>query len=93
MNIGTVVQVIGPVVDVAFDEGKLPEILNAIAITNPTIDDKEDNLIVEVAQHLGDNVVRCIAMDITDGLVRGMKAKDIGTPIMAPLVRNVSAGF
>jgi len=85
MNIGTVVQVIGPVVDVAFDEGMLPEILNAIAITNPTIDDAEDNLIVEVAQHLGDNVVRCIAMDITDGLVRGMKAKDIGTPIMAPV--------
>ncbi|HYA13124.1 MAG TPA: F0F1 ATP synthase subunit beta [Syntrophales bacterium] len=85
MNIGTVVQVIGPVVDVAFDEGKLPEILNAITITNPTIDDTEDNLIVEVAQHLGDNVVRCIAMDITDGLVRGMKAKDQGTPIKAPV--------
>jgi len=85
MNIGTVVQVIGPVVDVAFDEGKLPEILNAITITNPTIDDSEDNLIVEVAQHLGDNVVRCIAMDITDGLVRGMKATDQGTPIKAPV--------
>ncbi|MGA2333322.1 MAG: F0F1 ATP synthase subunit beta, partial [Syntrophales bacterium] len=70
MNIGTIVQVIGPVVDVAFDEGNLPEILNAVTITNPTIDDKEDNLVVEVAQHLGDNVVRCIAMDITDGLVR-----------------------
>jgi F-type H+-transporting ATPase subunit beta len=79
------VQVIGPVVDVAFDEGKLPEILNAITITNPTIDDTEDNLVVEVAQHLGDNVVRCIAMDITDGLVRGMKAKDQGTPIKAPV--------
>src|SRR5512137_810356 len=85
MNIGTVVQVIGPVVDVAFDEGKLPEILNAIAITNPTIDDKEDNLIIEAAQHLGDNVVRCIAMDITDGLVRGMKAKDTGGPINVPV--------
>ena len=85
MNIGTVVQVIGPVVDVAFEEGKLPSILNAITITNPTINDKADNLIVEVAQHLGDNVVRCIAMDITDGLVRGMKAKDVGTPIMVPV--------
>src|SRR5512137_428358 len=85
MNIGTVVQVIGPVVDVAFDEGKLPEIMNAIAITNPTINDVEDNLIVEVAQHLGDNVVRCIAMDITDGLVRGMKAKDTGGPISVPV--------
>ena len=78
MNIGRLVQVIGPVVDVAFEEGQLPRIMNAIAITNPTINDVEDNLIVEVAQHLGDNVVRCIAMDITDGLVRGMKAKDLG---------------
>ncbi|MDD5100274.1 MAG: F0F1 ATP synthase subunit beta [Syntrophales bacterium] len=85
MNIGRLVQVIGPVVDVAFEEGKLPSIMNAIAITNPTINDVEDNLIVEVAQHLGDNVVRCIAMDITDGLVRGMKAKDLGGPISVPV--------
>ena len=85
MNIGKIVQVIGPVVDVAFEDGNLPNILNAIAITNPTINSEEDNLIVEVAQHLGDNVVRCIAMDITDGLVRGMKAKDLGSPIMVPV--------
>ncbi len=85
MNIGRLVQVIGPVVDVAFDEGQLPNIMNAIAISNPTISDIEDNLIVEVAQHLGDNVVRCIAMDITDGLVRGMKAKDLGGPISVPV--------
>jgi F-type H+-transporting ATPase subunit beta len=85
MNTGRVVQVIGPVVDVAFEEGKLPSILNAIAITNPTINDQEDNLIVEVAQHLGDNVVRCIAMDITDGLVRGMAAKDTEGPIRVPV--------
>jgi F-type H+-transporting ATPase subunit beta len=85
MNIGRLVQVIGPVVDVAFEEGKLPNIMNAIAITNPTINDVEDNLIVEVAQHLGDNIVRCIAMDITDGLVRGMKAKDMGGPITVPV--------
>jgi len=85
MNIGKVVQVIGPVVDVAFGGGKLPKIMNAIAIANPTINDEEDNLIVEVAQHLGDNVVRCIAMDITDGLVRGMKAKDTGGPISVPV--------
>ena len=85
MNIGKIVQVIGPVVDVAFEEGKLPSILNAITITNPAINDQEDNLIVEVALHLGDNVVRCIAMDITDGLVRGMKAKDTGSPIMVPV--------
>jgi F-type H+-transporting ATPase subunit beta len=85
MNIGKIVQVIGPVVDVAFDEGKLPSILNAIIITNPAINDQKDNLIVEVALHLGDNVVRCIAMDITDGLVRGMDAKDTGAPIMVPV--------
>ncbi|HQH17850.1 MAG TPA: F0F1 ATP synthase subunit beta, partial [Smithella sp.] len=85
MNIGKIVQVIGPVVDVAFEEGKLPAILNAITITNSAINDQEDNLVVEVALHLGDNVVRCIAMDITDGLVRGMKAKDTGAPIMVPV--------
>ena len=85
MNIGRIVQVIGPVVDLAFEEGQLPSIMNAVAITNPTINDQEDNLIVEVAQHLGDNVVRCIAMDITDGLVRGMKAKDLGGPISVPV--------
>src|SRR5574340_1419366 len=84
MNIGKIVQVIGPVVDLAFEEGQLPSIMNAIAITNPTINDQEDNLIVEVAQHLGDNVVRCVAMDITDGLVRGMTAKDTGKPITVP---------
>jgi F-type H+-transporting ATPase subunit beta len=85
MNIGKVVQVIGPVVDVAFEDGVIPSILNAITITNPTIDDKEDNLFVEVAQHLGDKVVRCVAMDITDGLVRGMIAKDTGSPITVPV--------
>jgi F-type H+-transporting ATPase subunit beta len=85
MNIGTIVQVIGPVVDVSFQEGQLPNILNAITISNPAINDEPDNLVVEVAQHLGDNVVRCIAMDITDGLVRGMEARDVGTPIMVPV--------
>ncbi|PKN69444.1 MAG: F0F1 ATP synthase subunit beta [Deltaproteobacteria bacterium HGW-Deltaproteobacteria-12] len=85
MNIGKIVQVIGPVVDVAFEEGKLPSILNAITITNPAINDQEDNLVIEVALHMGDNVVRCIAMDITDGLVRGMIAKDTGAPIMVPV--------
>ncbi len=84
MNAGKIVQVIGPVVDVAFEDGNIPEILNAVTITNPSIDDQEDNLIVEVAQHLGDNVVRCVAMDITDGLVRGMTAKDTGAPITVP---------
>ena len=88
MNTGKVVQVIGPVVDVAFEEGHLPYILNAITITNPAINDSENNLIVEVSQHLGDNVVRCIAMDITDGLVRGMTATDTGVPISVPVGRE-----
>ncbi len=85
MNTGKVVQVIGPVVDVAFEEGKLPPILTALTLTNPTIDDTEDNLVIEVAQHLGDNVVRCVAMDVTDGLQRGMIVKDTGGPIQAPV--------
>jgi F-type H+-transporting ATPase subunit beta len=85
MNIGRVTQVIGPVVDVEFEEGKLPPIRTALTISNPAINDEPDNLVVEVAQHLGDNVVRCIAMDITDGLVRGMKVKDTGSPIKMPV--------
>ncbi|MEA1971024.1 MAG: F0F1 ATP synthase subunit beta [Thermodesulfobacteriota bacterium] len=85
MNTGKIVQVIGPVLDVEFEEGNLPNIMNAVTITNPTIDDEKDNLVVEVAQHLGDNVVRCIAMEITDGLVRGMEARDTGAPITVPV--------
>jgi F-type H+-transporting ATPase subunit beta len=84
MNEGKVVQVIGPVVDVEFKEGELPAIFTALYITNPAIDDIEDNLVVEVALHLGDNVVRCIAMDMTDGLVRGMDVKNTGQPILMP---------
>jgi len=84
MNDGKLIQVMGPVVDIEFPEGELPEILTALHITNPAIDDNEDNLVVEVVQHLGDNVVRCIAMDITDGLVRGMKAKNTGKQILMP---------
>ena len=84
-SIGKVTQVIGPVVDLEFPEGKLPYILNAIRITNPAIDDRQENLVVEVAQHLGDNVVRCIAMDTTDGLVRGMSGRDTGQPILVPV--------
>jgi F-type H+-transporting ATPase subunit beta len=84
MDEGNVIQVMGPVVDVEFPEASLPAIFTALHITNPTIDDTEDNLVVEVAQHLGDNVVRCIAMDTTDGLVRGMKTKNTGNPIMMP---------
>ncbi|MDD3581197.1 MAG: F0F1 ATP synthase subunit beta [Desulfobacca sp.] len=85
MNIGHIARVIGPVVDVEFEEGKLPEILNGLLITNPAIDDSEDNLVIEVAQHLGNNMVRTIAMDTTDGLVRGMPVKDTGQPIAVPV--------
>jgi len=84
-NIGRITQVLGPVIDVEFEQGKLPTILTALLITNPTINDEEDNLVVEVAQHLGDNVIRAIAMDVTDGLVRGMAVKDTGNPIMMPV--------
>ncbi|MFH1139433.1 MAG: F0F1 ATP synthase subunit beta [Pseudomonadota bacterium] len=85
MNVGKIIQVIGPVVDVQFSEGALPAIMNALTITNPAINDMAENLIVEVAQHLGDNVVRTIAMDTTDGLVRGMEVKDTGQPIAMPV--------
>lgn len=84
-NIGKITQVMGPVVDVAFDQGNLPNILTSLLISNPAINDEPDNLVVEVAQHLGDNVVRTIAMDVTDGLVRGMPVKDTGDPIMMPV--------
>jgi F-type H+/Na+-transporting ATPase subunit beta len=84
-NLGTIKQVMGPVVDVEFEPGKLPEILTALLISNPAINDEEDNLVVEVAQHLGDNIVRTIAMDVTDGLTRGMSVKDTGSPIMMPV--------
>ncbi|MDZ7640475.1 MAG: F0F1 ATP synthase subunit beta [Desulfurivibrio sp.] len=84
MNTGKVIQVVGPVVDVEFEPGKLPEILNALLISNKGLGDEADNLVVEVAQHLGDNVVRCVSMDGTDGLVRGQEAKDTGKPIEVP---------
>jgi F-type H+-transporting ATPase subunit beta len=84
-NIGKLLQVMGPVVDVEFEQGKLPFIYTALTITNPAIDEREDNLVIEVAQHLGDNVVRCIAMDVTDGLVRGMPVKNTGNQIMMPV--------
>ncbi|KUG28545.1 atp synthase beta chain [hydrocarbon metagenome] len=83
-NIGKIVQVIGAVIDVEFPEGKLPSILNALDVKN-TNNVYAPDLVVEVAQHLGDNVVRCIAMDSTDGLVRGMEATDTGAPIRVPV--------
>ncbi|KMY68624.1 ATP F0F1 synthase subunit beta [Desulfocarbo indianensis] len=84
MQEGIIRQVIGPVVDVEF-EGELPNILTALLITNPAINDQEDNLVVEVAQHLGDNMLRCIAMDVTEGLQRGLKVKNTGKPIQMPV--------
>ena len=84
-NIGKITQVMGPVVDVEFEQGKLPTIFTALAISNPTISDEADNLVVEVAQHLGDNIVRTIAMDVTDGLVRGMPVRDTENPILMPV--------
>ncbi|MGQ9499307.1 MAG: F0F1 ATP synthase subunit beta [Dissulfurimicrobium sp.] len=84
-NIGKIAQVIGPIVDVEFEPGQLPSILNGLFVSNPAISDEPDNLVIEVAQHLGDNMVRCIAMDTTDGLVRGMPVKDSGEPIKIPV--------
>ena len=81
---GKVVQVIGPVVDIEFPAGELPEILNAIKIKGKAAD-QEINLTVEVMQHLGDSVTRCIAMSSTDGLMRGMEADDTGAPIKVPV--------
>ena len=85
MNKGTVAQVIGPVVDVDFDQGEIPPVLNALYI------EREDNskLYLEVAQHLGENRVRTIAMDSTDGLVREMKVVDTGSPISMPVGEDI----
>jgi F-type H+-transporting ATPase subunit beta len=89
MNEGKIVQVIGPVVDVEFEEGKLPAVLNAIEIPMKSIETNEDRILVcEVQQHLGEDRVRTIAMDSTDGLIRGMKVFDKGTPIMVPVGPN-----
>jgi len=84
-SIGKIVQVIGPVVDIRFNPGDIPPILGALFVTNPSIDDRADNLVLEVAQHIGDDTVRCIAMDSSDGLFRGMKATYQGTQITVPV--------
>jgi len=86
---GSITQVIGPVVDVEFPAGALPEIYTALAVTNPGIDDRQDNLVIEVAAHLGENTARCVAMDSTDGLVRGMAVKNTGAPISVPVGAQV----
>src|SRR5687767_7600549 len=84
MNTGTVAQIIGPVVDLQFPEGKLPEIYNAVEISVG-----KKTLVVEVQQHLGDGMVRAVAMDTTDGLKRGVKAVDTGAPISVPVGNEV----
>jgi len=82
---GRVVQVMGPVVDVEFPPASLPELYAALRLTNAGIDAREFNLVVEVAMHLGENTVRCIAMDTTDGLVRNQPVKNTGEPITVPV--------
>ena len=79
-NIGKVAQIIGPVLDIKFDNEQLPELLSAIVIHRG-----EERIVAEVAQHLGDDTVRCVAMSSTDGLVRGMEAIDTGEPITVPV--------
>ena len=82
MSVGKIVQIIGPVVDVAFEDGVLPAILNALEVER---DKGASRLVLEVQQHLGENRVRTVAMDSTDGLVRGMKVRNTGQPIMVPV--------
>jgi F-type H+-transporting ATPase subunit beta len=85
MSLGKITQVLGAVVDVEFADSSLPPIYNALKITNPAISDQKWNLVVEVAQHLGENTVRCIAMDSAEGLVRGMEVMDTGEGITVPV--------
>src|SRR5271170_2934474 len=86
---GQIVQVLGNVVDIQFSNSAIPSILNALRVSNPALGDKAGNLVLEVAQHLGESTVRAIAMDSTDGLVRGMEARDTGKPIMMPVGKEV----
>ena len=88
-NNGRITQVMGPVVDVEFPPGQLPNIYSALRVTNSFIDDRSENLVLEVAQHLGENTIRAISMDTTDGLVRGQAVRDTGGPIMMPVGRQV----
>ena len=82
---GSILQVTGPVVDVQFPPGALPEVFTSLKVTNAAIDERQENLVLEVAQHLGENTVRAIAMDITDGLVRGQPVTNTGDVIRIPV--------
>src|ERR1700745_1195275 len=84
-NMGKITQVLGAVIDVEFSDGNLPPIYNALKASNPAISDVQWNLVIEVAQHLGENTVRCVAMDTTEGLVRGIDALDTGAGITVPV--------
>jgi F-type H+-transporting ATPase subunit beta len=85
MTEGSIIQIIGPVVDIDFPSGKLPSILNAVKIPRVNVEGVQEDLIVEVQMHLGEDRVRAVSMDSTDGLVRGMKAHDTGGPITVPV--------
>ena len=85
MNKGKITQVLGAVVDVEFSDSSLPSIYNALKVSNPAISDSQWNLVLEVAQHLGENTVRCVAMDTAEGLVRGMDVLDTGDGISVPV--------
>jgi F-type H+-transporting ATPase subunit beta len=90
MNEGRIIQVIGPVVDVEFSEGKIPSVLNALEIPRKSPETGEDSLLIcEVQQDLGEYRVRSVAMDSTDGLVRGMSVYDTGRPITIPVGQAV----
>lgn len=89
MKAGRIIQVLGPVVDVEFEKGHLPEIYNALRTTNPAISGETHNLVLEVAQHLGQGRVRAIAMDATDGLCRGTEVVDTGEQITVPVGTGV----
>ena len=85
---GRINQVLGNVVDVEFSNGSLPAIFTALRVSNPSIDERTGNLVLEVEQHLGESTVRCIAMDTTDGLTRGMEVFNTGAPISVPVGPN-----
>ncbi len=89
MSEGIIKQVMGPVVDVEFTDGNVPAIYTALRVTNKVIDDRQGNLVLEVSQHLGDNMVRTIAMDASEGLARGQKVENTGKPIQAPVGKEV----
>lgn len=82
---GKILQIIGPVVDIEFEEDQLPEIYNALRIPRTSVEGVEEDLTCEVQQHLGEDRVRAVAMDSTDGLVRGMDVFDLGQPISIPV--------